>query len=35
MAAYLLFVGFMFVVINVIVDVTYALIDPRLRTGGA
>jgi peptide/nickel transport system permease protein len=35
MAAYLLFVGFMFVVINMIVDVTYALIDPRLRTGGA
>ncbi len=33
MAAYLLFVGFMFVAINMIVDITYTLIDPRLRTG--
>ncbi len=31
MAAYLLFVGFLFVVINMIVDLLYALIDPRLR----
>jgi len=31
MAAYLLFVGFLFVVINMAVDVIYALIDPRLR----
>ena len=35
MAAYLLFVGFIFVVINMIVDVIYALVDPRLRTRGA
>ena len=32
MAAYLLFVGFLFVVINMAVDLTYTLIDPRLRT---
>ncbi|HKS92315.1 MAG TPA: ABC transporter permease [Tepidiformaceae bacterium] len=31
MAAYLLFVGFMFVVINMVVDMIYLLIDPRLR----
>ena len=31
MAAYLLFVGFLFVVINMIVDLLYALVDPRLR----
>ncbi len=31
MAAYLLFVGLMFVVINMVVDLLYALIDPRLR----
>jgi peptide/nickel transport system permease protein len=31
MAAYLLFVGFLFVVINMIVDLLYTLIDPRLR----
>ncbi len=35
MAAYLLFVGFIFVLINMIVDVIYALVDPRLRTRGA
>jgi peptide/nickel transport system permease protein len=32
MAAYLLFVGFIFVSINMAVDVIYALVDPRLRT---
>ncbi len=32
MAAYLLFVGFIFVAINMIVDVVYALVDPRLRS---
>jgi len=31
MAAYLLFVGFIFVAINMAVDVVYALVDPRLR----
>lgn len=35
MAAYLLFVGFLFVAINMAVDVIYTLIDPRLRTRGA
>jgi peptide/nickel transport system permease protein len=34
MAAYLLFVGAMFVTINMLVDVVYAIVDPRLRTGG-
>lgn len=34
MAAYLLFVGAMFVVINMLVDVVYAIVDPRLRTTG-
>jgi len=32
MAAYLLFVGFLFVVINMLVDVVYAMVDPRLRS---
>ncbi|MBL8590708.1 MAG: ABC transporter permease [Methylobacteriaceae bacterium] len=31
MAAYLLFVGLLFVAINMLVDVIYALVDPRLR----
>lgn len=31
MAAYLLFVGFLFVFLNTVVDVLYALVDPRLR----
>lgn len=31
MAAYLVIVSFIFVVLNTIVDITYALIDPRLR----
>lgn len=35
MAAYLLFVGLMFVAINMLVDVIYALVDPRLRTRSA
>ena len=35
MAAYLLFVGFMFVSINMAVDIIYALVDPRLRTRSA
>jgi peptide/nickel transport system permease protein len=35
MAAYLLFVGFIFVSLNMIVDVIYALVDPRLRTRAA
>jgi peptide/nickel transport system permease protein len=34
MAAYLLFVGAMFVTINMAVDVIYAIVDPRLRTAG-
>jgi peptide/nickel transport system permease protein len=32
MAAYLLFVGLLFVAINMLVDVIYAVVDPRLRT---
>jgi peptide/nickel transport system permease protein len=35
MAAYLLFIGFVFVVINTIVDILYAVVDPRLRSSGA
>jgi peptide/nickel transport system permease protein len=31
MAAYLLFVGFLFVLINMIVDILYVVVDPRLR----
>jgi len=31
MAAYLLFVGLIFVVINSVVDLLYAVVDPRLR----
>jgi peptide/nickel transport system permease protein len=34
MAAYLMFVGLVFVVLNAIVDITYALVDPRLRVQG-
>jgi peptide/nickel transport system permease protein len=35
MAAYLLFVGFLFVLINTLVDVLYAVVDPRLRVRAA
>ena len=35
MAAYLVFVGLVFVALNALVDVTYALVDPRLRVEGA
>lgn len=34
MAAYLMFVGLVFVALNAIVDITYALVDPRLRVQG-
>jgi peptide/nickel transport system permease protein len=34
MAAYLMFVGLVFVVVNLIVDMLYFLLDPRLRGGG-
>jgi peptide/nickel transport system permease protein len=33
MGAYLMFVGLVFVVVNLIVDMLYFFIDPRLRTG--
>jgi peptide/nickel transport system permease protein len=33
MGAYLMFVGLVFVVVNLIVDMLYFLIDPRLRSG--
>jgi peptide/nickel transport system permease protein len=32
MAAYLLFVGLLFVAINMVVDLIYVIVDPRLRT---
>ncbi len=35
MAAYLVFVGVVFVTVNTVVDILYAVVDPRLRTGGA
>lgn len=31
LAAYLLFVGFLFMIINMIVDILYIVVDPRLR----
>lgn len=34
MAAYLMFIAFVFVVINLIVDILYYLVDPRLRVDG-
>jgi peptide/nickel transport system permease protein len=39
MAAYLCLIGFIFVAINLVVDLLYYFVDPRLRidqgTGGA
>ena len=35
MAAYLVFVALLFVVINLIVDILYFVIDPRIRMGGS
>jgi peptide/nickel transport system permease protein len=35
MGAYLMFVGFVFVVVNLVVDTLYFLIDPRLRHGSS
>ncbi|GGA39451.1 ABC transporter permease [Pelagibacterium lentulum] len=35
MAAYLIFVGFVFVIVNLIVDILYYVVDPRLRVGGS
>jgi peptide/nickel transport system permease protein len=35
MAAYLMFIGFVFVTINTLVDIIYAVVDPRLRDGGS
>ncbi len=34
MAAYLMFVAFVFVAINLIVDILYYIVDPRLRVAG-
>jgi peptide/nickel transport system permease protein len=31
MAAYLMLISFVFVLLNTLVDLTYALVDPRLR----
>ena len=33
MAAYLVFVALLFVVINLVVDLLYVLVDPRIRLG--
>ena len=35
MSAYLLLVAFLFVMINLIVDVMYGLVDPRIRITGS
>ena len=35
MATYLLFVALVFVVVNLVVDLLYFVLDPRLRTGRA
>ena len=35
MAAYLCFIALVFVVINLVVDLLYAIVDPRLRPHGA
>ena len=35
MAAYLIFVALLFVVINLIVDILYFVVDPRIRRGGS
>ena len=35
MAAYLIFVALLFVVINLIVDILYFVVDPRIRLGGS
>ena len=35
MAAYLMFVAFVFVVVNLIVDLVYFILDPRIRSGAS
>ena len=35
MSAYLLLIAFLFVAINLIVDMLYVVVDPRIRIGGA
>jgi peptide/nickel transport system permease protein len=35
MASYLMMIGFFFVVINLIVDLLYFVVDPRLRADKA
>lgn len=35
MVAYLMLVSFLFIMINLLVDIAYALLDPRIRTRGA
>jgi len=34
MVAYLILVAFLFVTINFVIDLSFALIDPRVRRGG-
>ena len=35
MAAYLVLIAFFFVVINMVVDILYFVVDPRIRRGGS
>ena len=35
MVAYLMLIALLFTLINLVVDLTYALLDPRLRKGRA
>jgi ABC-type dipeptide/oligopeptide/nickel transport system permease component len=35
MAAYLMFVGLVFVVVNLLTDLVYLMLDPRLRSASA
>ena len=35
MVAYLILIAFLFVTINLAIDLVYALLDPRLRRGAA
>jgi ABC-type dipeptide/oligopeptide/nickel transport system permease component len=34
MAAYLMFIALVFVLINLVVDILYFVVDPRLRVDG-
>jgi peptide/nickel transport system permease protein len=34
MSAYLVFVGFVFIVVNTVVDIVYGLVNPMVRIAG-